>query len=87
MKKVSSKVIKSGPFVDRRFRNDPSKNKCRRTDDIPPRNITESHDINSAIYKVTSGRLKAANRNGLGGRLLDFYARILAQFVKIITDF
>jgi len=87
MKKISSKVIKSAPFVERRVQDDSSKNKCRRADDIPPRNITESHDINSAIYKVTSGRLKAANRNGSGGRILDFYARILAQFVKIITDF
>jgi hypothetical protein len=106
MKKVSSKVIKSAPFVDRRLRDDSSKNKYRRTDDIPPQNIsfdpvrhefrresgdiapnrrtgvpnrrtqdrTKSHAINSATYKVTSGKLKTSNRNCPRRRLLDFYA-------------
>jgi len=82
MKKVSSKVIKSAPFVDRRLRDDSSKNKYRRTNDIPPQNIsfdpaqdgTKSHAINSATYKVTSGKLKTSKRNCPRRRLLDFYA-------------
>lgn len=82
MKKVPSKVIKSGPFVERRLRNDSSKNKYRRSDDMSPQNIspdsaqdgTESQTINSATYKDTSGKPKTPNQNCPRGRLLDFYA-------------
>jgi hypothetical protein len=73
MKIVSCKVVKSAPFVERRFRNDPLKNKYRRTGDIPSQNTVEKHDINSVIYKFTSGKPKTSNQTGPGRRLLDCY--------------
>ena len=73
MKKVSSKILKTAPFVERRIQDDPSNDKCRRAFDTPAANILESQAINSATYKVSSGRVRASERNKPGGLILDCY--------------
>ena len=73
-KRVSSRVIKTHPFVERRIRNNPLKNKYRRAGDIPPANIRDNLAINSATYKVSSGRAGASNNNSPTGQVLDCYA-------------
>jgi len=74
LKKISSRIIKTAPFVERRIRKNPSINKYRRIDDILPGNIVENHAINSAIYRASSGKLRASNHNSPRGKILDCYA-------------
>ena len=74
MKSVASKVVKSAPFVERRFRNDPAKNKYRGAEDTQPKNIAEGHAIRYDIYKIAAGSLKSSNNNNVGKKFLDYYA-------------
>jgi hypothetical protein len=73
MKKVSSKILKTAPFVERRIRDDPFNDKGRRAVDIPPANVQEGQAINSATYKVASGKLRPSEGNSPGGLILDCY--------------
>jgi len=73
LKKISSKVIKTVPFIERRIRKNPSINKYRRIGDILPGNIVENHAINSAIYRALSGKLRASNHNSPHGKFFDCY--------------
>ena len=73
MKKVSSKILKTAPFVERRVQDDPSNDKCRRAFDTPPVNVLESRAINSTTYRVSSGRVRAFENDGPGGHILDCY--------------
>ena len=85
-KRVSSRVIKTCPFVERRIRNNPLKNKYHRAGDIPPANIWDSLAINSATYEVSSGRAGASNNNNPTGQVLDYYAWILARQIEVIAN-
>ena len=73
MKKVSSKILKTAPFVERRIQDDPSNDKCRRAVDTLFANVLESQAINSATYRVSSGRIRASEHNRPGGPILDCY--------------
>lgn len=74
MKMVSSKTIRTAPFVERRLRQDLSNNKYRRAEDITPANIEENYFINSATYKFSLGKLEATDHNNPVGKLLDSQA-------------
>jgi hypothetical protein len=72
MKSVSCKVVKSVPFVERRFRNDPLKNKYRRTEDTQPKNTAEGHAIRYTTYKIVVVDCEASNKRSIG-RFIDYY--------------
>ena len=74
MKKVSCKILKTSPFIERRTRNHPVHNKYRRASDIPPANILKSHAINATSYEVSSGRIKPSRNENPSGQMLDRYA-------------
>ena len=73
MKSVSSKVVKSVPFVERRFRNDSSKNKYRRAEDLQPKNISEYYATKYTTYKINTVDLESCNNRTIG-RFIDCYA-------------
>ena len=73
MKKVSSKILETAPFIERRIQDDPFDNRCRRAGDVPPANVLESQAINSSTYRVSSGRVRASENDSPGGRILDCY--------------
>ncbi len=76
-KKVTSIVIRTLPFVERRNRSqsvNPSENKCRRLDDIGAANIEGGHLSNRSTYTNQIGRLKASIDNPSVGQMLNYWA-------------
>lgn len=80
MKKVSSRVIKTSPFFERRVREESLKIKFRRAEDNTQSNISdlsnksENQAINPGTYEFSPKRVKTAARNCSGVKILDFYA-------------
>jgi hypothetical protein len=74
MKKVSCKILKTSPFIERRTRNRPVHNKYRRAGDILPANILKSHAINASSYEACSGRVRPSRNESASGQMLDRYA-------------
>jgi hypothetical protein len=72
MKSVSCKVVKSVPFVERRFRNNPAKNKYRRAEDTQPKNIADGNAVRYTTYKIIVVDCKASNKGSIG-RFIDYY--------------
>ena len=75
VKRVSSKVIKTAPLIERRVcvSIDPGGN-WRRASDIPPVNVRDGRAINSSAYTVFSGRVRASKCFGRTALILDRYA-------------
>ena len=74
MKKVPRKILKTGPFIERRTQDRPAHSKYRRHSDSPPANILDSEAINAGTYEVSSGRLRAFQNRIPCGRIVDHYA-------------
>lgn len=67
-KTISSRIISTGPFVERRFRKgDSSSNRCRRFEDFRPLNPHLRHRSNLCSYSVSDFRV-------IEGMTIDFYA-------------
>ena len=65
---ISSRIISTGPFVERRFRKaDSSSNRCRRFEDFRPLNPHLRHASNLCSYSVSDFHVSE-------GMIVDFYA-------------
>ena len=77
VKKVTSKVVGTLPFVERRSRSraiNPSENKYRRLDDIGGVNTKSGYLPNWSTYTNQVGRLKASIENPSVGQMLNYWA-------------
>ncbi len=76
-KKVTSIVIRTLPFVERRNMSrtvNPSGNKYRRLDDIGAANTKGGHLPNRSTYTNQVGRLKVSIDNPSVGQMLNYWA-------------
>jgi len=74
VKRIHSKVINTGPFIERRVHQpDFLTNKYRRANDNPLKSNQIKHIDNYSTYN-SSGILKDCNTNQVTGLFLDSYA-------------
>jgi hypothetical protein len=72
-KKISSKVVDTNPFIERRVRSASRVNKCRRAGDIWNKSVSLNYEVRIS-YRNSSRITGNFERRGAKGRCLDFYA-------------
>lgn len=76
-KKVTSKVLSTSSFIERRSKSrpvNPPKNKYRRFDDINAAESSGTEVHNPTVYTSQAGRLKACIDIPVAGQVLNYYA-------------
>lgn len=74
MKRVSCRIVKTSPFVERRVRRERLKIKYRRAEDNTQSNFSENQIINPDTYKFSLKGLKTDARDYSRGKIIDCYA-------------
>jgi hypothetical protein len=72
-KKISSKVVSTNPFIDRRVRSASKVDKCRRAEDIWNKDILSNYK-GRISYMNSSKPAGDCNVERGRGRFIDFYA-------------
>jgi hypothetical protein len=72
-KKVTSRVLKTDPFIERRFSDCPRNSHHRRLADQLPKNVRLSIEINRSTYQLSAQKIHASSTPRPAGSSLDCY--------------